>query len=234
MVSRDPTSLLQTSHSRSFLKAESLKYAVKMLDGGQKGGLGAEWARENVLFGQVWNSSQRASKKPSISISLKLLRYLPSTRNLELQNGTAGFCGTNGNADWQVWSAVPMWGSYHPSSASPFQLPYPFAWAVEQSQLHCHQLYKTELTFSLLMLCPELLQSLFCISIKNNNAFCSASEGPLLICPHLFQTPLVFLSFTSIIILCPHLFLPLLRRLWTRFIAEIYKTTQSAFTQQTR
>lgn len=186
------------------------------------------------MSGQVWNSSQRASKKPSVSTSLILLRHLPSTGNSELQNGTTGFCGTNGNADWQVWSAVLMWGSYCPLPASPFQLPYPFAWAVEQSQLHSHQLYKIELTFPLLILCPELLQSLFCISIKNNNAFCSASEGPLLTFTHLFQTPLVFLSFTSIIILCPHLFLPLFRRLWTRFIAEIYKTTQSAFTQQTR
>lgn len=49
----------------------------------------------------------------------------------------------------------------------------------------------TELAISLLTLCPAHLQSLCWISIKNNNAFCSASQGPLVTCLYLFQTPLV-------------------------------------------
>lgn len=49
----------------------------------------------------------------------------------------------------------------------------------------------TELEISLLTLCPAYLQSLFGISIKNNNAFRSASQGPLVTCLYLFQTPLV-------------------------------------------
>lgn len=190
-----------------------------MEDGlGQKGCLGTKETRENMQCGQVWDSSCRGSKKPDISISPKFLRYrLPSAGNMELHTSTMDFCGTNGKKNWQVWSAILMWGSSHPLPDSLFQLPHPFAWAVEQSQFHSHHLYEIELVISLLILCPAHLQSLFWISIKNNNAFRSASQGPLLTCPHLFQTPLVFLSFTSVIVLCSHLFLPLFGWLWTHF-----------------
>jgi len=159
---------------------------------------------------QVWDWSQRDSKKLGISISLKFLRHLlPTTGNTELHTSTMDFCGTSRKKSWQVWSAISTWGSSHPSSDIPFQLPHPFAWAMEQRQFHSHHLYEIELATSLLILCPAHLQSLFWISIKNNNAVRSASQGPLLTCPHLFQTSLVFLSFTSTIILCSHLFLPL-------------------------
>lgn len=91
---------------------------------------------------EVWDSSQKASKKPGISISLKFLKHLSSAWNPELQSNTTDFYGTNGNTNWQVRSTIPTWGSSHLLPACPFQLPHSFAWAVEQSQLRSHQLYE--------------------------------------------------------------------------------------------